>query len=130
MIYALLVWYLGEGMGGIMTGASPLSGFPGGVVLYALIALLLWPPDAVRDRMAAPALNGKLGRPGALAAWATLWLSFSYYFLLTANRALTPWRASLPPVAQANPVGSHPSKPPWLTLSAPTVPKCQCYLLS
>jgi hypothetical protein len=86
--YSLVVWYLGEGLGGVMTGASPLSGVPGGVVLYALLGLLLWPSDAGRDQnAAAPALNGRLGRTGSLTAWAVLWLSFSYYALLPANRA-------------------------------------------
>lgn len=84
VVYALIVWYLGEGLGGILTGASPLAGVPGGVVLYALTALLLWPAD---NRQKAPAFNGKLGKNGALVAWATLWLSFSYYFVLPANRA-------------------------------------------
>jgi hypothetical protein len=53
-----------------------------------LIALLLWPRDGASDRYAAtPALNGKLGRTGAKVAWATRWLSFSYYLLLPTNRA-------------------------------------------
>jgi hypothetical protein len=38
------VWWLGEGLGGIFTGlASPLTGGPGAAVLYALLAVLIWP---------------------------------------------------------------------------------------
>jgi hypothetical protein len=57
-VWALGVWALGEGFGGLLTGtASPLMGAPGAVVLYALIGLLVWPKgfgttedDAQRDR--------------------------------------------------------------------------------
>jgi hypothetical protein len=38
------VWWLGEGLGGLLAGtASPVNGAPGAVLLCALLALLLWP---------------------------------------------------------------------------------------
>ena len=85
--YALSVWWLGEGLGGIFTGASPLAGFPGGVVLYAVIAILLWPATA-RDRgeLTVPAARGRFGARGAGLFWAALWGSFACYLLLPANR--------------------------------------------
>ena len=44
--WSLAVWWLGEGFGGILAGtASPVSGAPGPVVLYAILAVLLWPAD-------------------------------------------------------------------------------------
>ncbi len=43
MVWALMVWWLAEGLGGILQGGSPLSGAPGAVILYGLIAILLWP---------------------------------------------------------------------------------------
>ncbi len=43
MVWALMVWWLSEGLGGILQGGSPLSGAPGAVILYGLIAILLWP---------------------------------------------------------------------------------------
>ena len=43
MAWALMVWWLSEGLGGILQGGSPLSGAPGAVILYGLIAILLWP---------------------------------------------------------------------------------------
>jgi hypothetical protein len=45
--WALGVWWLGEGLGGVLAGtASPLNGAPGAVLLYALLAVLLWPTDS------------------------------------------------------------------------------------
>ena len=44
VVWSLSVWWLGEGLGGIFTGlASPLTGGPGAAVLYALLAVLIWP---------------------------------------------------------------------------------------
>jgi hypothetical protein len=44
--WSLSVWWLGEGFGGLLAGtATPLTGAPGAVLLYALLAVLLWPAD-------------------------------------------------------------------------------------
>ena len=44
--WSLAVWWLGEGLGGVLAGtASPVNGAPGAVLLYALLAVLLWPAD-------------------------------------------------------------------------------------
>jgi hypothetical protein len=46
VLWALGVWWFGEGLGGVLSGAaSPLNGAPGAVILYALLAVLLWPHD-------------------------------------------------------------------------------------
>ena len=52
IVWALFVWWFGESLGGILTGSSPLAGLPGGVVLYALIAVLLWPTPRAPARSA------------------------------------------------------------------------------
>ena len=92
IVWALGVWWLGEGLGGVLTGtASPLSGAPGPVILYALLAVLLWP----RDRggrgsagSAAPFVAARaVGAPAARALWLILWASLAYFALLPANRA-------------------------------------------
>ena len=42
--WALGVWWAGEGLGGVLTGtANPVMGGPGAVIIYALLAVLLWP---------------------------------------------------------------------------------------
>jgi hypothetical protein len=88
IVWALFVWWFGESLGGIFTGTSPLAGFPGGVILYALIAVLLWPADRTAGReLISPATSGPLGAIGANILWLVLWASFSYSLLLTDNRA-------------------------------------------
>jgi hypothetical protein len=87
IIWALSVWWFGEGLGGILTGASPLAGFPGAVVLYALIAILLWPARSAAHEPTWPAAAGPLRGAGANLAWLALWGGFAHYLLLPANRA-------------------------------------------
>ena len=46
--WSLGVWWLGEGLGGVLAGtASPAGGAPGAVILYAVLAVLLWPADQI-----------------------------------------------------------------------------------
>ncbi len=87
VVWALAVWWFGEGFGGIFyTGASPLDGGPGAVVLYALLAVLLWPrPEA--DEHCSVAESGPMGRVAPDVLWAVLWGSFSYFLLVGANRS-------------------------------------------
>ena len=85
--WAIAVWWFGEGLGGILTGASPLAGAPGAVILYALIAVLIWP--TAEDHGAeplAPALRGPLDRRVPKLAWLILWTAFACFLLLPANR--------------------------------------------
>jgi len=79
VVWALSVWYLGEGLGGLFGGgASLLTGAPGSALLYAVVAMAAWPrPD---------------GSPGdqrparrAAAAWAVLWLGGAFLQLLPGN---------------------------------------------
>ena len=44
--WAVGVWWIGEGLGGVLNGtADPVNGAPGAVMIYALLAVLLWPTD-------------------------------------------------------------------------------------
>ncbi|HYZ54879.1 MAG TPA: hypothetical protein VE733_15435 [Streptosporangiaceae bacterium] len=85
--WSLGVWWFGEGLGGVLNGAAnPVSGAPGAVILYALLAVLLWPAD----RGGRPALftaARPLGARAARALWLVLWASLAYFALLPANRA-------------------------------------------
>lgn len=88
VVWALFIWWFGESLGGILTGSSPLAGIPGAVVLYALIAIMLWPTARPSGhQMTSPAQSGPLGARAANLLWLTLWGSFSYFLLLPANRA-------------------------------------------
>jgi hypothetical protein len=90
--WSLAVWWFGEGLGDVLSGgASPVNGAPGAVILYALLAVLLWPSD--RGGIAAPpaapfAAARALGAQAARALWLVLWLSLAYFALVpAANRA-------------------------------------------
>ncbi len=77
--WALSVWWLGEGLGGIFsTTANPLTGAPGAALLYAFLAILLWPrpQGAGLARGASVAEASPLGR-GARVAWFVLWASMA-----------------------------------------------------
>jgi hypothetical protein len=84
--WSLSVWWLGEGLGGIFTGlASPLTGAPGAAVLYALLAVLIWPAAPAAGRPGAGARasvadGSPLGR-GARLAWVILWGAMAWLLL-------------------------------------------------
>jgi hypothetical protein len=102
--WALAVWWLGEGLSGILTstGASPVNGAPGAVIIYALLAVLLWPTDNEGPFEAARAI----GRCRAQALWLILWASLAYLALLPASRA---------PHAISQMISSMaPGEPGWL----------------
>jgi hypothetical protein len=80
------VWWFGEGLGGVLSGAaSPLNGAPGAVIIYALLAVLLWPAD--RDIPAPFTAARTVGAHVARGLWLVLWLSLAYFTLTPANRA-------------------------------------------
>jgi hypothetical protein len=84
--WSLGVWWFGEGLGGVLSGAaSPLNGAPGAVIIYALLAVLLWPAD--RDVRATLTAARAAGAPVARGLWLVLWLSLAYFALTPANRA-------------------------------------------
>jgi hypothetical protein len=84
--WAIGVWWFGEGLGGVLIGgASPLNGAPGGVIIYALLAVLLWPADRAPS---APFVAARaVGAQVAKALWLVFWLSEAYFALIPANRA-------------------------------------------
>jgi hypothetical protein len=86
--WALGVWWFGEGLGGVLSGsASPLTGAPGAVILYALLAVLAWPAPGGRRAAGSVAAGSPLGLTGARVAWLALWGSFAYFILQAVNRA-------------------------------------------
>jgi hypothetical protein len=86
IVWSLAVWWLGEGLGSILTGgASPVNGAPGAVIIYALLAVLLWP--VVRDRPASFVAGRAVGAHAARVAWLVLWGSLAYFALTPASRA-------------------------------------------
>jgi len=85
--WAVGVWWFGEGLGMVLTSsASPVNGAPGAVIIYALLAILLWPTDRA-GRQAPFSAARAVGAPIARALWLVLWLSLAYFALLPSNRA-------------------------------------------
>ena len=92
VMWAFGVWWFGEGFGGLFTSASPTMGFPGAVLLYALIAILIFPVPAARDGIrdqgpvCSVAERSPIGMAAARVIWAMLWIGFAVYQLLPSNR--------------------------------------------
>lgn len=66
ILWSLGVWFFGEGLSGLASGhASPLTGAPGSVSLYALLALAAWPRSDSSQEAPARWLP---------FAWAVVWI--------------------------------------------------------
>jgi hypothetical protein len=104
--WSIGVWWFGEGLGGVLIGgASPLNGAPGGVIIYALLAVLLWPADRATS---APFVAARaVGAQAARALWLVFWLSEAYFALIPANRA--------PQAVSAMIASMESGEPGWLS---------------
>ena len=89
--WSLTVWWLGEGLGGLVNGtASPVTGAPGAVLLYALIAVLLWPRRPGQRRPGQrPGFPAAAATGGAAARllWLLLWAGLAGLALAPATAA-------------------------------------------
>ncbi len=84
--WSLGVWWLGEGLGGVLAGTASLAGgAPGAVILYAVLAVLLWPAD--RDTSASFQAARAVGRGVARGLWLLVWGSMAVLAVLPAARA-------------------------------------------
>jgi hypothetical protein len=96
--WALVVWWFGEAFGMLfMTMASPLTGAPGAVLLYAIIGLLVWPNGR---------RGGLLGVQGARITWAVLWLLMAWLWLEAPSSSAN---------ATTNLINAAPSGMSWLS---------------
>ncbi len=106
--WALGVWWVGEGLGGVLAGtASPVGGAPGAVFLYALLAVLLWPADRAPAASASFAAARAVGPRVARALWLVVWASMAVFALLPASRAPQAIGGTIARMA--------PGEPGWLT---------------
>ena len=112
-VWAIGVWFFGEGMGLLLTGtASALTGAPGSVLMYGLLGLMAWPraPRRYRDRsdqptgIATSAAAQGIGRSiTPLAVWAGYWWLAAVLFLLPDNRTTTSVQSAIVGMAQGQP---------------------------
>jgi hypothetical protein len=83
IVWSVAVWWFGEGLGGVLTGAtSPVNDAPGAVILYALAAVLLWPAAGAGAFVAARPAGARVAR----GLWVLLWGSLAYFAVLPVNR--------------------------------------------
>ena len=89
--WALGVWWIGEGAGGLLAGGTLLFRRARAALLYVLLAGLIWPGRQVRAHDAAPgawvATTGPLGAVAPRVAWTLLWAGLGYLRLQPASRA-------------------------------------------
>jgi hypothetical protein len=106
--WVLGVWVVGEGLGGLLTPimGSPLAGFPGPVLIYGLVGLVLWPSG--RPGRTSVASAGPLGAQGTRVLWAALWFGMSIEQLRPAP-GLSPSSVMTVIVSM-----NEPGEPTWL----------------
>ena len=97
--WAALVWWLGEGLGGVLTGTSPLSGAPGAVALYAVAGILVWPGADVP----APMLVSRFAR----GSWAAMWALSAFLLLEPANQSRDAVSSVISSAAAGEPAALH-----------------------
>jgi hypothetical protein len=101
--WALVVWWFGEGFGGLSSNTlpSPLMGAPGAVIVYAVVGLLVWPTDRHEGR--SPAALGPFGDRGGLCFWSGLWVMSAGLWLANVNRAKEATHDMISEMAEASP---------------------------
>lgn len=94
IVWALGIWWLGEGIGSLFAGPiSPLSGVPGAAVIYAILALIVWPRrhddngEPLSRCRTSLADTSVLGAVGAAIVWIALWGLFIFEALRPADRS-------------------------------------------
>ncbi len=85
VVWALAVWWFGEGLGAIFSGGgTTFGGGPGGVLLYALLAVLLWPTEGAN----APFVAARtVGVRAAKAIWAIVWTVLALFSVVGSGRS-------------------------------------------
>jgi hypothetical protein len=97
-VWALIVWWFGEAFGMLfMTMASPLTGAPGAVILYAVIGAIVWPNGKP---------GGVIGVRGARIAWGSLWVLMAWLWLEAPSSSAN---------ATSNAINGAPSGMSWLS---------------
>jgi hypothetical protein len=90
IVWALGIWWLAEGLGGITLGVPAIAGAPGATVIYAFIAVLVWPQRGDADGTGgrrSVAESGPLGAGIPKLVWALLWLGLAVLGLENVNRS-------------------------------------------
>jgi hypothetical protein len=85
IVWAVGVWWFGEAAGQVFQGgATPFGGGPGGVLFYAVLAVLLW-PGGESDRPFVAART--VGVNAARAIWVAVWGVLAVLALVGSGRS-------------------------------------------
>ncbi|MGD0880346.1 MAG: hypothetical protein ABSB09_02095 [Acidimicrobiales bacterium] len=85
IVWAVGVWWFGEGAGAVFQGrATPFGGGPGGVLFYAVLAVLLWPGEG-SDRPFVAART--VGVAAARWIWVAVWGVLAVLALVGSGRS-------------------------------------------
>ncbi len=91
VIWGFAVWYLGEGMGGLLSGqTSVLMGAPGAALIYALLALAVLPSKERKE-------SDSKDKPASWLpiVWAVLWFVGAIYQLLPGQNSISDLSSSI-----------------------------------
>ena len=103
IVWALGVWWFGEGLGNVLHGgATPFGGGPGAVLIYALLAVLLWPSEGSDTPFVAART---VGVTTAKAIWAVVWGLLALLAVVGSGRS---------PQALHDLVAGYTGQPGWL----------------
>jgi hypothetical protein len=84
--WALGVWSLGEGFGGLFNhSAMPITGAPGAALLYLVIGLLVWPRQGEVVGTGSAAGEGLLGELVGRVVWVVLWCGLGIMWFLPSS---------------------------------------------
>jgi hypothetical protein len=87
VVWSMGVWWIGEGLGGTLSGgASVLAGAPGAVLIYAILAVVLWPTDQPGEAPLSVAASA-IGAKAAGLVWSVFWGALALLSLVGANRS-------------------------------------------
>jgi hypothetical protein len=99
ILWSIGVWWLGEGLGGLFSGhAMLLTGAPGAVLLYAVVAVAAWPKRDVG--------SGEPPRMVATTGWVVVWVLGALLQALPGQNT---------PADLADALGPDSPAPGWLT---------------
>lgn len=103
IVWAVGVWWFGEGLGNIARGgATPFGGGPGAVLFYALLAVLLWPSEGSDLPFVAARTVGVTAAKGI---WAVVWGILAVLAVVGSGRS---------PQALHDLVAAYSGQPGWL----------------
>jgi hypothetical protein len=103
IVWSVSVWWFGEGAGNIFRGgATPFGGGPGAVLIYALLAVLLWPSEGSDGPFVAAR---SVGVTAAKAIWAAVWGLLAVLAVVGSGRS---------PQALHDLVAAYSGQPGWL----------------